>query len=139
MKLFQKTIKSFLPEYLQNSLRRLNFDDFVDCITDALENLHAVLDQHLVEADQTGTLLQENGCTLTLALIFMGRIWFCNIGDSSMQVVDKETGEPLRIWQREGLDQICHICSYEDTLASWPISVKHTQQNNSENYIICFC
>ncbi|KAJ3291859.1 hypothetical protein HK104_005750 [Borealophlyctis nickersoniae] len=91
-----------------------------DLITAKLETLHTRLDEQLVARDER--MCGDNGSTLVLGVVAHSRIWFCNIGDSSMMLFDKATGRPLKVWQRKnGLDSEPALCSFEDTLAHFPV------------------
>lgn len=46
---------------------------------------------------------------------------FCiNIGDSNMMIFDPITGKALKVWKRPQKDDMYNVCSYDDTLASYP-------------------
>ncbi|KAJ3036996.1 hypothetical protein HDV00_002128 [Rhizophlyctis rosea] len=87
-------------------------------ITNKLQSLRHVLDKKLTEKDEP--LCRDNGSTLLLGLVAYAKVWFCSIGDSSMMLFHKSTGEALRVWQRPGEDVQPQPCSYEDTLANYP-------------------
>jgi hypothetical protein len=58
----------------------------------------------------------------------LGTAWFLNVGDSSMMLFDGATGTPLPVWRRPGgVDEGMGICSFEDTLGSWPFAVQEGQ------------
>ncbi|KAL3896255.1 MAG: hypothetical protein SGCHY_004193, partial [Lobulomycetales sp.] len=94
------------------------------------DSLHTRLDAMLAAADPT--LCLENGCTLCLAVVYLDRVFCAGIGDSSMICLSPADGdgqrEVLRIWQRMGSDDPpAGVCSFEDTLASWPVQLRQGQ------------
>ncbi|KAJ3055844.1 hypothetical protein HK097_009047 [Rhizophlyctis rosea] len=87
-------------------------------ITMKLGELRQRLDKKLVDVDEE--LCKNNGSTIVLGLVAYSWVWFCNVGDSSMMLFDKQTGTPLHIWQRPDIEIDAQPCSYEDTLACYP-------------------
>ena len=119
-----------LQECIPNSIQRIvegaiarsspETQPLSNIITDALTTLHVELNRDLVST--CADLMDENGSTLVLGLVIltddgqMGEnIWFASIGDSSIMLVDADTGTPIRIWKREagGADKEPSNCSFE--------------------------
>ncbi|KAJ3407860.1 hypothetical protein HDV05_005239 [Chytridiales sp. JEL 0842] len=99
------------------------------CIKQCLKSLHLKVDRWMQGYNEE--LCNENGSTLALGVVYKHRLWFCNIGDSSMMMFDRSTGKPLRVWQRPGVDECADICSYEDTLGRFPFGVKEGQSRDA--------
>ncbi|KAJ3376450.1 hypothetical protein HDU92_000330, partial [Lobulomyces angularis] len=117
MNLIKKVLPRVLIRIVYNSLK------------ENLILLHIELDNELELVDEEG-LCYENGCTLCLGLVLWGKIYFCNIGDSSMTMFNDMNDKPLKIWKKGGQSEYNH-CSFEDTLANFPKSLREGQTMES--------
>jgi serine/threonine protein phosphatase PrpC len=77
----------------------------------------------ILDVDKDG-LCNDNGATLCLGIIFLDKLFVCNIGDSSMMFVDQSVGMPLCVWKRDDTDDVLDYCSYEDNIARFPYGLR---------------
>ncbi|KAJ1528287.1 hypothetical protein HK096_009866, partial [Nowakowskiella sp. JEL0078] len=112
-------------------------------IETALCMLQADID---IEFEKTDNKLdRDNGSTLVLGItleiyktfeysnlkIDSNFAFFVNVGDSSMMLIDRTKGLPLSVWQRPEIDSEPSICSFEDTLASFPSKLREGQSQSA--------
>ncbi|KAI9137476.1 hypothetical protein BKA69DRAFT_1128157 [Paraphysoderma sedebokerense] len=102
----------------------LLFNEYINSISPRLSHFHTVINNHLNNLDSH--LCKDNGSTICLTILIRHVMFCLNVGDSNMMIFD-QNGRALNVWKREGEDEELGICSFEDTLASWPDSVKEGQ------------
>ncbi|KAJ3126861.1 hypothetical protein HK098_007065 [Nowakowskiella sp. JEL0407] len=118
----------------QTLLSEPSINEFTTAVSKALSQFHTHVNSAFEKIDPD--LQKDNGATLTLGVSFEidsspHTVFFVNVGDSSMMLVDKSSGTPLKVWNRSGADEEDQICSYEDTLASYPRSLREGQSLKS--------
>jgi hypothetical protein len=99
-------------------------DDIVGRVATALNDLHTRVNEAIADLDPD--VCAENGSTLCLGIIYLGHLFCCSIGDSSMFMADQD-GLPLRVWCRRGKDNVLSVCSFEDTLDMYPVKIRQGQ------------
>ncbi|OUM62711.1 hypothetical protein PIROE2DRAFT_10919 [Piromyces sp. E2] len=132
-KYFYHTSKEEEEKKLENS--------FLKHLREGMKNFHRMMDQALSEEDST--LCNDNGSTICICLTWRNYLFCLNIGDSNMMIFDPITGKALKVWKRPQKDDMYNVCSYDDTLASYPDYLHEGQSQyavkQDYNYVGEYC
>ncbi|ORX57925.1 hypothetical protein BCR36DRAFT_344813 [Piromyces finnis] len=116
-------------------------NSFLKHLREGLKNFHRMMDQVL--SDEDPTLCNDNGSTICICLTWRNYLFCLNIGDSNMMIFDPITGKALKVWKRPQKDDMYNVCSYDDTLASYPDYLHEGQSQyavqQDYNYVGEYC
>jgi len=113
----EKRYKYFYPTTKEEQEKKLE-NSFLKHLREGMRNFHRMMDQTL--SDEDPSLCNDNGSTICICLIWRNYLFCLNIGDSNMMIFDPLTGKALKVWKRPQKDDMYNVCSYDDTLASYP-------------------
>lgn len=113
----EKRYKYFYRYSKEEEEKKLE-NSFLKHLREGMKNFHRMMDQAL--CDEDSTLCNDNGSTICICLTWRNYLFCINIGDSNIMIFDPVTGKALKVWKRPQKDDMYHVCSYDDTLASYP-------------------
>jgi len=113
----EKRYKYFYHGTKEEEEKKLE-NSFLKHLREGMKNFHRMMDQAL--GDEDSTLCNDNGSTICICLTWRNYLFCLNIGDSNMMIFDPITGKALKVWKRPQKDDMFNVCSYDDTLASYP-------------------
>jgi len=113
----EKRYKYFYPTTKEEQEKKLE-NSFLKHLREGMRNFHRMMDQTL--SDEDPSLCNDNGSTICICLTWRNYLFCLNIGDSNMMIFDPLTGKALKVWKRPQKDDMYNVCSYDDTLASYP-------------------
>jgi len=113
----EKRYKYFYPTTKEEQEKKLE-NSFLKHLREGMRNFHRMMDQSL--SDEDPSLCNDNGSTICICLTWRNYLFCLNIGDSNMMIFDPITGKALKVWKRPQKDDMYNVCSYDDTLASYP-------------------
>jgi len=113
----EKRYKYFYPTSKEEQEKKIE-NAFLKHLREGMRNFHRMMDQAL--SDEDPSLCNDNGSTICICLTWRNYLFCLNIGDSNMMMFDPITGKALKVWKRPQKDDMYNVCSYDDTLASYP-------------------
>jgi len=136
----EKKYKYFYHVSQEEEEKKLE-NSFLKHLREGMKNFHRMMDQALCDDD--AALCNDNGSTICICLTWRSYLFCLNIGDSNMMIFDPITGKALKVWKRPQKDDMYNVCSYDDTLASYPDYLHEGQSQyavkQDYNYVGEYC